>query len=137
MIWCTDEVHEIENVNEQQDYKGPVTRSRTRAQDHIDSFMGETSNQDERISEEGFPILIHIEIFEGGPILGSFLQKEIIAEIINGCVQEYPMTIDILKEYECVVNMPKEMSCTRNTEHDSSGEEFVPIFSAQLLLILN
>ena len=45
--------------------------------------MGETSNQDERISEEGLPILIHIEKFEGGPILGTFLQKEIIAEIIN------------------------------------------------------
>ena len=104
-----DEVHEVENANEQQDYRGPVTRSRARAQDHIDSSMGETFNHDERISEEGIPILIHIEKFEGGPILGTFLQRELIAEIINGCVQEYPVAIDTLNEYECVINMPKEM----------------------------
>ena len=104
-----DEVHEVENANEQKDYRGPVTRSRTRAQDHIDSSMGETFNQDERISEEGLPILIHIERFEGGLILGTFLQRELIAEIINGCVQEYPVAIDALNEYKCVINMPKEM----------------------------
>ena len=75
--------------------------------------MGETSKQDERISEEGLPILIHIEKFEGGQILGTFLQKELITEIINGCVQEYSVIIETLNEYECVVNMPKEMITSR------------------------
>ena len=75
--------------------------------------MEETSNQDKRNSEEGLSILIHIEKFEGGPILGTLLQKEIIAEIMNGYVQEYPMTIETLNEYECVVNMPKEMIASR------------------------
>ena len=90
-----DEIHEVENAKEQQDYKGPVTRSRARAQDHIDSSMGGTLDRDEEvhIPREGLPILIHIERYEGGPILGTFLQQELIAEIINGCVQEYPVTV--------------------------------------------
>ena len=40
---------------------------------------------------------------------GTFLQKEIVGEIINGCVQEYPASVDSLNEFECVVMMPKEM----------------------------
>ena len=40
-----DEIHEVEEANEQQDYSGPMTRSRTRAQDHIDSSMGDILNQ--------------------------------------------------------------------------------------------
>ena len=107
-----DKVHKVENVNEQQDYRGPVTRSRARAQDHIDSSIGDFFNQDERISEEGLAILIHIERFEGGLILGTFLQREPIAEIINVYVQEYPVAIDTLNEYECVINMPKEMTAS-------------------------
>ena len=39
-----DEVHEVENANEQKDYRGPVTRSRAKGQDHIDSLLEETSN---------------------------------------------------------------------------------------------
>ena len=77
-------------------------RSRAKTQECI-----ETLNQDEGTFEGGLPILIHVEKFEGGPILGMLLQKEIIAEIINGCVQEYPVTIDTMNEYECVMNMPK------------------------------
>ena len=40
---------------------------------------------------------------------GTFLQKEIVGEIINGCVQEYPASVDSLNKFECVVMMPKEM----------------------------
>ena len=43
------------------------------------------------------------------PVYGTFLQKEIVGEIINGCVQEYPASVDSLNEFECVVMMPKEM----------------------------
>ena len=71
--------------------------------------MGENHDQDERVSQEGLPILIHVEKYEGGPVYGTFLQKEIVGEIINGCVQEYPMSVDSLNEFECVVMMPKEM----------------------------
>ena len=60
-------------------------------------------------SQEGLPILIHIETYEGGPVYSTFLQKEIVGYIINGCVQEYPMSVDSLNEYECIIMMPKEM----------------------------
>ena len=104
-----DEVREIEDGHEQQDYRGPITRSRVRAIDHIETSMGESSDQHEEVPQEGLPILIHIEKYEGGPVIGMFLQKEIVAEIINGCVQEYPMSVDSLNEYECIITMPKEM----------------------------
>ena len=85
-----DEIHEVENANEQQDYTGPVTRSRAKAQDHIDSSMNEgfPPNQDNEIyaPREGLPILVHVEKYEGGPIFNTFLQGELIAEIVNGCV---------------------------------------------------
>ena len=84
-----DEVHEIENGNEQQDYWGPITRSRAKSLETIETSMEENHDQDEGASQEGLPILIHIEKYEGGPVYGTFLQKEIIREIINGCVQEY------------------------------------------------
>ena len=71
------EVHKVENANEQQESRGPVTRSRTRVQDHTDSSIGETFNKDEEIPKEGLPILIHIEKFEGGPILGTLLPKDL------------------------------------------------------------
>ena len=61
------------------------------------------------VSQEGLPILIHVEKYEGGPVYGTFLQKEIVGEIINGCVQEYPASVDSLNEFECVVTMPKEI----------------------------
>ena len=56
---------------------------------------------------EGLPILVHIERFEGGPVLADFLQKEITGQIVNGCVREYPITIDTLNEFECVIICPK------------------------------
>ena len=71
--------------------------------------MGENSDQHEEVPQEGLPILIHIEKYKGGPVFGTFLQKEIVGEIINGCVQEYPVSVDSLNEFECVVTMPKEM----------------------------
>ena len=62
-----DEVHELENANEQQDYTGPVTRSRAKAQDLIDSSEREILNHDGEIqvSREGLPILVHVERYEG------------------------------------------------------------------------
>ena len=42
-----DEVHEVDSANEQQDYTGPVTRSRAKAQDHIDSSASEESQPDQ------------------------------------------------------------------------------------------
>ena len=127
-----DEVHEVEDANEQQDYRGPVTRSRTRAQDYIDSSMGGVPNRDEEVQilKEGIPILIHIEKYEGGPILGTFLQQE----LIDGCVQEYPVPVDTLNEYECIVHMMKRNDCkcgsTGFTKHDTLGGGFMLISSA-------
>ena len=40
-----DEVHEMEEGHEQQDYKGPITRSRARTIDHIETSMRENSDQ--------------------------------------------------------------------------------------------
>ena len=104
-----DEVHEIEDSHEQQDYRGRITRSRAKVPEPIETSMGENHDQDEEVSEEGLPILIHIEKYKGGPVYSTFLQKEIIGEIINGCVQVYPMSVDSLNEYECIITMPKEM----------------------------
>ena len=53
--------------------------------------------------------MILTEKYEGGPVYGTFLQKEIVGEIINGCVQEYPVSVESLNEYECIITMPKEM----------------------------
>ena len=41
------------------------------------------------IPSEGIPILVHIERFEGGPILANLLQKEIVGDVVNGSVQEF------------------------------------------------
>ena len=103
----SDEVHEIED--EQQDYRGPITRSKAKTLEPIETSMRENHDQDEGVLQEGFPILIHVEKYEGGPVNGIFIQKEIVGEIISGCVQEYPVSVDSLNEFECVVMMPKEM----------------------------
>ena len=71
-----DQVHEIEDSHEQQDYRGPITRSRAKAIDHIETSMGESSDQHEEVPQEGFRILIHIEKYEGGPVFGTFLQRD-------------------------------------------------------------
>ena len=71
----SDEVHEIED--EQQDYRGPITRSRSKTLEPIETSMVENHDQDEGISQEGLPILIHVEKYEGGPVYGTFLQKDI------------------------------------------------------------
>ena len=81
-----DEVDEIEDANGQQDYRGPMTRSRAKTLETIETSMGENHDQNEEVSQEGLPILVHIEKYEGGPVYSTFLQKEIVEEIINGCV---------------------------------------------------
>ena len=88
-----DEVHEIEDVNEQKDYRGPITRCRAKILEPIETSMGENHDQNEEDSQEGLPILVHIEKYEGTPVYSAFLQKEIVGEIINGCLQEYPVSV--------------------------------------------
>ena len=56
-----DEVHEIKDVNEQKDYRGPITRSRAKTLEPIETSMGENHDQNEEDSQEGLPILVHIE----------------------------------------------------------------------------
>ena len=102
-----DEIREIDS--EQQDYRGPITRSRAKTLEPIETSMGENPDQNEEVTQEGLPILVHVEKYEGGPVYCTFLQKEIVGEIVNGCVQEYPIAVDNLNEFECVVTMPKEM----------------------------
>ena len=72
-----DEIHEIEDANGQQDYRGPMTRSRAKTLETIETSMGENHDQNEEVSQEGLPILVHIEKYEGGPVYSTFLQKEI------------------------------------------------------------
>ena len=67
-----DETHDVENDNEE--------------------FENEREDSDN--IEEGLPILIHVERFERGPVMGSLMQKELIGEIVNGCVQDYPVSVD-------------------------------------------
>ena len=50
--------------------------------------MGDNHDQNDEVSQEGLPSLVYIEKYEGGPVYSTFLQKEIVGEIINGCAQE-------------------------------------------------
>ena len=94
----------------QQEHWGPVTRSRVKAQDQINPIVENVStHQDEGIPEEGSPILVHVETKEGGPVLTNLFQSEVIGEIIKGCVQKYPTSVNVLNEYEVVITMPNEM----------------------------
>ena len=52
--------------------------------------MGENHDQDEGASQEGLSILIHIEKYEGGPVYSTFLQKEIVGEIIKWLCPRVP-----------------------------------------------
>ena len=49
-----DEVHEIEDANEQQDYRGPIMRSRAKTLETIETSVGENHDQNEEVSQEGF-----------------------------------------------------------------------------------
>ena len=61
-----DEVHEVENANEQQDYRGPVTRSRDKSSGSHRFFTWEKLPTKMReFLKRDLPILIHIEKFEG------------------------------------------------------------------------
>ena len=99
-----DEAHQAENDDEKQEYQGPVTRSRARAQDKKNLSTEEIFDRDEEILREGLPILVHIGRIEGRPILTNLLQKEIVGKIGNGCVQEFPLSVNTLNEFD-----PKEM----------------------------
>ena len=85
-----DEAHDVENDNEE--------------------FEDEGWDSDN--TEGGLPILIHVERFEGGPVTSSLTQKELIGEIVNGCVQDYPISVDTLNEFECVIVMPKKLTAS-------------------------
>ena len=69
----------------------------------------EIPDQDEEVHIEGAPILVHAETKEGGPVLTNFFQPEVIGEIVKGCVQKYPTSVNVLNEYEFVITMPSEM----------------------------
>ena len=87
-----------------------MTRSRAKAQDQVNPVMENIpTHQDEGIPEEGLPILVHVERLEGGPMVTNLFQKDVICEVIRGCVQEYPVNLDILSEMKCAIEMPKEM----------------------------
>ena len=68
-----------------------------------------STHQDEGIHEEGSHILIPVGTKEGGPVLTNLLQSEVIGEIIKGCGEIYPTSVNVLNEYEIVVTMPSEM----------------------------
>ena len=70
-----DEVHEIEDAKQHQDYRGPIMRSRAKTLETIETSMGENHDQNEEVSQEGLPILVHIEKYEEGPTYITFLQK--------------------------------------------------------------
>ena len=65
-----DEIHEIDDVNEQQDYTGPITRSRAKTLEPIEISIGENPDQNEEVTQEGLPIQVHVEKYEGGPVYG-------------------------------------------------------------------
>ena len=69
----SDEVHEIED--EQQDYRGPTTRSRAKTLEPIETSMRENHDQDEGVLQEGLPILIHVEKYEGGQCMVPSYRK--------------------------------------------------------------
>ena len=71
-----DEVHKIEDVNEQKDYRGPITRSRAKTLEPIETSVEENHDQNEEVSQGGLPILIHIEKYEGGPVYSLFYKKK-------------------------------------------------------------
>ena len=67
-----DEIHEIEDNNEQQDYRGPMTRSRAKTLETIETSMGENQDQNEEVSQEGLPILYTLRSMQGGPVYRYF-----------------------------------------------------------------
>ena len=122
---CNETQH-IGASDEQQKYKGPVTRSRSKALDQINLVVEDVpTHQDEGIPEEGLSILVHVERLEGGPMVTNLFQTDVIGEIIRGCVQVYPFNLDILNEMECVIEMPREMVASivaQNLQGMNNGE---------------
>ena len=85
-----DEAHDVENDNEELESE----------REDLDNIEG------------GLPILIHVERFEGGPVIGNLMQKDLIGEIVNGCIQDYPISVDALNELECVIMMPEKLTAS-------------------------
>ena len=90
-----DEAHDVKNDNEE--------------------FENEREDSDN--VEEGLPILILVERFKGGPVMGSLMQKELIGEIVNGCIQDYPISVDALNEFKCVIMMPTASLVAQEIQH--------------------
>ena len=130
-----DESHDVKSDNEEGDYRGPMTRARTRVQKQSkegEDEKFENEREDSDNVEEGLPILIHVKRFEGGPVMGSLMQKELVGEIVNGCVQDYPISIDALNEFECVITMPKKLTASlvaQEIQHMTHWREYKQIFS--------
>ena len=85
-----DEAHDVENGNEELKSEG----------------------EDSDNIEEGLPILIHVKRFKGGSVIGSLMQKDLVGEIVNGCIQDYPISVDTLNEFKCVIVMPKKLTAS-------------------------
>ena len=49
---------------------------------------------------------------KGGSVIGSLMQKDLVGEIVNGCIQDYPISVDTLNEFECVIVMPKKLTAS-------------------------
>ena len=62
----SDEVPKFEDG--QQDYRGPITRSRAKTSEPIETSIRENHDQDEGVSQEGIPILLHVEKYEGASV---------------------------------------------------------------------
>ena len=65
-----NETQQIGASDEQQEYKGPLTRSRAKTQDQINLVVENVpTHQDEGIPEEQLSILVHVERLEGYPMV--------------------------------------------------------------------
>ena len=116
---------QIGTSDEQQEYRGPVTRSRAKAQDQVNPVVENVpTHQDEGIPEEESPILVHLETKEDGPVLTNLFQPEVIGEIIKGCVQKYPTSVEVLNEYECVITMTNKMIASTIAKDLESREQW-------------
>ena len=105
-----NKAQQIRTFGGQQEDRDPFTRSKPKAQHQINPIWKNVStHQDEGIPEEGSPILVHVKTKEGGPVLTNLFQSEVIGEIIKGCVQKYPTSVNVFNEYEVVITMPNEM----------------------------
>ena len=98
------------------------------------------THQDEGIPEEGYHILVHVETKEDGPVLSNLFQPEVIGEIIKGCLEKYPTSVEVLNEYECVITMTNKMiasTIAKDLESRNNGEVSIAISNVPLFLGVN